>query len=106
MAWYQKQYQLKKKRRRNRREVRDILEALGNDNEAIGEDDSQHSDSINSDDILRRNAAIIKAFEQAISDSKKLGVIHLESDEEVMQRLVKFNLGDLRNFQQQFVSTS
>lgn len=95
-------------RRRKRRVLSDILESVAIEEEEIddhGDEESAHSDSINSGDITRRNAAILKAFEKAVEDSKRLGVIHHESDEEVIRRIARFNMGEFKNFQQVFVST-
>lgn len=50
---------------------------------------SEHSDSINTEDIMRRNTIIIKGFEEAVNISKRLGVAHHENDETVIKRLAQ-----------------
>ncbi|KAH7833255.1 hypothetical protein Vadar_004538 [Vaccinium darrowii] len=88
----------KEKRFRKRREIRELLETQ--DHELISEgqgnllriEESVHSDSINSVDIERRNVSIRNAYEKALIDSKRLGVIHLESDDMVIQRMMQFGM--------------
>ncbi|KAH7861064.1 hypothetical protein Vadar_021208 [Vaccinium darrowii] len=66
----------REKRAKLRKNIRDILG--DNDEEGRYEDSlNKHSDSINSEDILRRNSIIIKGFEEQTS---RLGVVHHESE--------------------------
>lgn len=97
----------KERRRRKRKVLSNILESVTLEDDEKDEHDiegSFHSESINSEDITRRNSAILKAFEKAVEDSKRVGVIHLESDEEVIQRIAQLNMGEFKNLQQFFVS--
>lgn len=58
---------------------------------------SEQSGSINSEDILHRSQAIIESFKEAVATSKKLGVIHQESDEELVNRMVQFKIEEQKN---------
>lgn len=80
----------KQKRAKLRKEIRDICDSL-DDGAQVGEvweDSSEHSESINSEDILRRNNIIIKGFEDAVKVSKRLGVVFHEDDETVVNRML------------------
>ncbi|KAH7857944.1 hypothetical protein Vadar_018185 [Vaccinium darrowii] len=58
----------KQKRDKLRKEIRDICDSLDEGAQVgeVWEDSSEHSESINSEDILRRNNIIIKGFEDAV----------------------------------------
>ncbi|KAG5541347.1 hypothetical protein RHGRI_021248 [Rhododendron griersonianum] len=75
---------------------------LGNANEnpAINQgslNQSEHSGSINAGDIQQRYAELVKNFDEAVKTSKKLGVIHHESDNAVVNRLVQLNIEEHNN---------
>ncbi|KAH7865644.1 hypothetical protein Vadar_009231 [Vaccinium darrowii] len=74
-----------------RKEIRDICDSLDEGAQVgeVWEENSEHSDSINSEDILRRNNIIIKGFEEAVKVSKRLGVVYHESDETMINRMMQ-----------------
>lgn len=73
----------KQKRAKLRKEIRDICDSLDEGAQVgeVWEDSSEHSESINSEDIFRRNNIIIKGFENAVKLSKTLGVVFHEDNE-------------------------
>lgn len=84
----------KQKRAILRKEIRDICDSLDEGTQVgeVWEATSEHSDSINSEDIRRRsrrNDIIIKGFEAAVNVSKILGVVYHENDEMVINRMAQ-----------------
>lgn len=57
----------------------------------------EQSGSIDSGDIRHRSQVILKTYRDAVATSKKLGVIHHESDEAVVNRLVQLNIEEHKN---------
>lgn len=81
----------RQKRAKLRKEIRDICDSLDEGTQVgdIWEVDSEHSDSIDSEDILRRNNIIMKGFDEAVQVSKRIGIVFHESDEAVINRLAQ-----------------
>ncbi|KAF7148721.1 hypothetical protein RHSIM_Rhsim03G0104400 [Rhododendron simsii] len=82
---------LKEARVKKRRQLSEILGVRGPLSH------SEQSGSIDSGDIRHRTQVILKTFRDAVETSKKLGVIHHESDEVVVNRLVQLNIEEHKN---------
>lgn len=81
-----------------RKEIRDICESL-DDGTIIGEvweEDREHSDSIDSEDIIRRNKIIIKGLEDPVKELQsqtalglRLGIEFSEEDTMVLSKMIE-----------------
>lgn len=74
-----------------RKEIRDICDSLkeGVNVGDVWEEDNDHSDSIDLENISRRNNIIMKGFEEAVKVSKRIGIVFHESDDVVINRLAQ-----------------
>ncbi|KAI8551632.1 hypothetical protein RHMOL_Rhmol06G0201100 [Rhododendron molle] len=81
----------KKARVKKRRQLTEIL----GDRDPLSH--LEQSGSIDSGDIRHRSQVILKTFRDAVETSKKLGIIHHESDEAVANGPVQLNIEEHKN---------
>lgn len=81
----------RQRRAKLRKEIRDICDSLDEGTQVgdVWEEDRDHSESIDSEDIQRRNNIILKGFEEAVQVGKRIGIVFHESDEVVINRLAQ-----------------